>query len=315
MGESQGGGMQGLPRTYLETIGDELLVFRIYRALAYLASAIAGVVEYRIAETRHVHSDLVCAAGLQTALDKGDEAEALKHPVMRDGMLALLRVVGHHETQPVVRITDDIAVDRAFVVLDIAPDYSDIAAVYAVIVELLREFQLGLVVLGHSEQSAGVLVYPVHKYAHAFVVGVRALGYAQMMGQGVDERALEVSVAWMDDHPRRLVDHQHVVILVDYVKRYLLRQNLEAAPAVGHHETDHVTWTHYVIRLDRHIVYPHIAFLQRLLYVAARGVLQMRRHVFVDSHRSLSGVHFQPEVLEHLLSHISHSQAACFGRW
>ena len=92
-------------------------------------------------------------AGLQAALHDRHEAEALQHAVMRNGMFAFLGVVVHLETQAVGRIAPDVGIDRAFVLLDIAPDHGYVKPVYAMHEELAGEVQLRLVILGHHQQS------------------------------------------------------------------------------------------------------------------------------------------------------------------
>ncbi len=62
---------------------------------------------------------------------------------------------------------------------------------------------------GDDEQSRGVLVETVDD---ARSVGVAARGLA---GQGLGERSLLVAPAGVHDEPRRLVDDQQLLVLVD----------------------------------------------------------------------------------------------------
>ncbi len=167
--------------------------------------------------------------------------------------------------------------------------------------ELLRELELRLVVLRHSQQAARVLVNAVHEDAHALVERVGVLAQAQVMREGVDERALVVAVAGMDHHAGGFVDHEHVVIFIDDLQRNLLRDDLQAAAPVGHHEADHVAGPDDVVGLDGGLPHPHVAFLEGLLDAVAGGVLEVGGHIFVDPDGRLPRIHFQTEVLEHFL--------------
>ena len=71
--------------------------------------------------------------------------------------------------------------------------------------ELSGQIKLGFIVLGHYQQAGRVLVDPVYEYPHPLVLGIRSLADSQMIGQCVYQRAREMSVARMHDHPCRLV--------------------------------------------------------------------------------------------------------------
>ena len=219
---------------------------------------------------------------------------------MSHSPLALLRVVIGAETQAVVGIPADIGVYRPLIFLDIAPDYSIVAALYAMDIELPCQFELRLVILCDQQQARGVLVYSVNQDSHPFILCIRALAYSKMVGQGVDERPLEMAVTRVDDHPGRLVDHQHVVILVDYVQRYILREYFQTSAAVGHYEADYIARTDYVIGFHEFVAYVHIAFPDGQLDAMTGSVLHVLSHVLVYSYGRLPDVHIEPEMLEHL---------------
>ena len=87
-----------------------------------------------------------------------------------------------------------------------------------------------------------------------------------MIGECVDERPLEVTVAGMHDHSGGLVDNKEVVVLVDYVQRNVLRQDLKTAAAVRHHEADNIPRADDQVRLGDLVVHPHVAFLDGALH-------------------------------------------------
>ena len=107
----------------------------------------------------------------------------------------------------------------------------------------------------------------------------------------------------MYHHPGRLVDDEHIIVLVYYVKRNVLRKNLHPAPAIRHHEADDIARAYYEVGLDDLVAHVHISGLEGLLHAAAGGVLHVGRHVAVDAHGGLPLVHLKPEMFEKLLFH------------
>ena len=58
--------------------------------------------------------------------------------------------------------------------------------------------------------------------------------------KGVHERCGVVAVTGMDDHARRLVDQQQVVVLVGNFERDVFGYDLDFALGIGHHQRDAV---------------------------------------------------------------------------
>ena len=77
---------------------------------------------------------------------------------------------------------------------------------------------------------------------HPLILRFRSLGQPEVECQGIYQGPFEMAVPWVYDHPGSLVHHQEVFILVDYVKRDVLGQDLQSAPPVRHHELDYVPW-------------------------------------------------------------------------
>ena len=163
--------------------------------------------------------------------------------------------------------------------------------------ELVGQVELGGGVLGHHQQPAGILVYPVHQHAHALVLHVRA--QVQVIGQGVHQRTVVVAVTGVHHHAGGFVHHQHVVVFIDNVQGNVFRKDFRAAALVGHHELDHVQGPDNVVGLHRLLVHQHIAQFDGLLHTAAGSIFLMLRDETVYPHRLLSLVHIEPEVLEH----------------
>ena len=245
-------------------------------------------------------ADLVRPAGLELAFDNGDVAVAFEDAVVGDGPFALFRVVVVAEAEAVVGVAADVALERAAVLLDVAPYDGDVLALDRVDEELTGELELGLVVLGDNQQSARVLVDAVHQHAHALVGAglVRGLGAAEMEGQGVDEGAVVVAVAGVDHHPGGFVDDKKVLVLIHDVEGNVFGENLHAAALVGHHETDDVAGTDDGVGLGKFVIDKDIAHLDGELDAVAGCVFGMGRDVFVDANRRLALVGYEAEMLE-----------------
>ena len=105
----------------------------------------------------------------------------------------------------------------------------------------------------------------------------------------------------MDHHSGGLVDDEDVFILVGYVQRNILRQDLHAAPLVRHHELDDVAGADDGVGLRGLVVHEDIAQLDGLLDAVAGGVFLVRGNELVHAQGCLALVGYQAEVLEHLL--------------
>ena len=301
MDEAQRLGVERLAGHYGEAVVDELFVFGVDRALEHPVAAVAVVVEQRVADIIHVDADLMGASRLQVALHQGGVAESLQHAVVGDGGLALRAVFKHLEAHPVVGVAADIALDGTGVVCYIAPNQRPVGALDGMFEKLSGKLQLRYLILGHHQQSGSVLVDAVHQHAHPLVGSVRPLADAQMVGEGVDQRAAEMTEAGMHHHAGGLVHNQQVIVLIDYIERNRLGMHLEAAPLVGEHYCDDIARLHLVVGLDRTVAHTHILRLQRQLNAVARSLLHLAHDVAVYAKRRLTLIDDKAVVLEQLL--------------
>ena len=167
--------------------------------------------------------------------------------------------------------------------------------------ELFCQVKLGLVVLCHNQKSRGILVDAMYKDSHPFILSVRALRDTEMVSKSVYEGTAEVSVTRVDHHSGLLVDHKNIVVFMYHIERNSLRQDLESAALVRHHELDHIARTDHIIRLDDLFVHTDIFCLDGELDTVARGVLHMGRKILVDTHRHLTCRNVEPVMFEHFL--------------
>ena len=91
---------------------------------------------------------------------------------------------------------------------------------------LLRQADVGSIILGHHQQAAGVLVDAVHD-AGADLAADTGQAAPAMPQQGVDQGAVRVAGGRVHHHALGLVDHQQVGVLIHDIQRDLLRNGLD----------------------------------------------------------------------------------------
>ena len=141
-------------------------------------------------------------------------------------------------------------------------------------------------VFGYDEQSGRVFVDTVHE-SQAGVVGVVIRQVAEVVGQGVDQRAGVVAVSRMDNKTRRLIDHQQVLVLINDIEGNILRDDFEGVPRTRHDDRDHVARLHPVVVLYRHPVHSHVACIGSQLDAVAARMWQTVGQKLVDADRCL----------------------------
>ena len=171
--------------------------------------------------------------------------------------------------------------------------------------ELVGQIELCGRILGHHQKAGGVFVDAVYQYAHPFVFHVG--GEGEVIGEGVHQRSVVISVAGMHYHAGCFVHDQYVVVFVNDVQGNVFRKNLCPAALVGHHEFHHIQRTHDVIGLHGLVVYQHIAQFDGLLHPVTRSVLLVGSDEFIHAKRFLTLVHKDPEMLEHEIFFARHS--------
>ena len=119
---------------------------------------------------------------------------------------------------------------------------------------------------------------------------------------GVDQRAVEIADSRMDNHPGRLVDDHQLVVFIDHVEGDVLGFNGCIVVRTVKHQRDDISRAHLIVALDGLSVDLYEAGVCRFLDAVARGVLNVFRHVFVNTHRHLSAVHFHAKVLIQFLT-------------
>ena len=134
---------------------------------------------------------------------------------------------------------------------------------------------MGPIVPGDDENAGRVAIETVHDPGSLHAADRREP--APVVQQCVHERASAHARSWMDRHPRRLVDHQEVAVLVQDVQRDRLRLD-SRRDGGGHVDADALAAADAVRGARRLPVHLHVAFadepLQRSAAVAGDEVRQ-----------------------------------------
>ena len=117
----------------------------------------------------------------------------------------------------------DGCVHRAAVLLQVAHHQTLIRPRQRVVAELGAEPQMGGVVLGGDDETAGIPVDAVDD-AGALLPADAGQRRPAVVEQGVDQRTVRVSRRGMHHQSCRLVDHDDIRILVYHVQRDILRR-------------------------------------------------------------------------------------------
>ena len=163
-------------------------------------------------------------------------------------MLAVRTVGEDVHLLPVFRAAADVPGDGPFVLVEIAPDEGDVAALDRVVEELFGQPGMGLFVLGDHEEPRSVLVDAVNQPGAVLLLGRDSLG-VEVVHQGVDQRSGIVPHPGVDDHSGGFVDDQQMVVLVGDVERDVFGHEFRFASRVGQHDLDTVQGFDLVARL------------------------------------------------------------------
>ena len=151
--------------------------------------AVERIADDGMAERGHVDADLVGASGLDAHGDEGEAAEgrldAAEHAIVADGRAAIVAACRHAGAAD--GIAGDGGVDRSAFGGDCAVHQRDVGLLHLAAREHVGQFGVGLVVLGDQEETAGLLVQPMHD-AGTQRSAVRGELF-EVMQQRVDQRA------------------------------------------------------------------------------------------------------------------------------
>ena len=128
-------------------------------AKAVRGPAVHGITQEGMAEACHMNTDLMRAPRFQAALDMTHAVKALQHPIMGDSIPRMrLGAAKHRHSLAVGGVTPDGGIDRSLILPQIADGNGMIDTADAVYLQLVRQRQMGRIVLGDDKQAARILV-------------------------------------------------------------------------------------------------------------------------------------------------------------
>ena len=192
------------------------------KAARTLPAAVAHVARDRQAEIRQMRADLVRAPRSRVERKQRVPATGGELLVVGDRCAA-----AGHDRHPLAipRVTADRRLDAATRGRRLAAHEREVLLLDAAVAELAHQAGLRRIGLGDDDQAARLLVEPMDDPGSADA-GDRAEGLAAIARttqEGVHEGARSVPGRRMHDEPGRLVDDQHVVVLVGDDERDRLR--------------------------------------------------------------------------------------------
>ena len=179
-----------------------------------MTASVRGIADERMLERREVHPDLMRASRLEPARKQRARGEAFAHLVVRDRGLAG-RDDGHR------RALDRMAADRrvdAAAPSQHAVRKCKVFAPYRSSLQLPHEIGLRDRGLGDREESAGILVQPMHDAGAGNRGKLR-----RVVKQRIGERAVPMATAGVHYQPRGFVDDDEHIVFVDDCERQGLR--------------------------------------------------------------------------------------------
>ena len=213
------------------------------------------------ADVRHVDTDLMGPARLQTAADVGIAPVAADHLPVGHGVPGI--ALGDAHLLPVGGMPPDGGVHGAGILPEGADHDALVSPRHGVILKLGSQHGVGVVIFGNRQQAGGGLVDAVDDARAQLAVDageVIALG----VHQAVDQRVVLVSGGGVDHQPLGLVDDQHILVLVDDLQVHLRGLDIHAY-RLGDLHLDGVARLQAVIFLGIFAVFQHISLLDELL--------------------------------------------------
>jgi hypothetical protein len=185
------------------------------------AAGVIAIAHDRVADRQEVDPDLVRAARLEPRFQKIGSTPPFQTVEVCDGGLAVRQ---YRDPFAIRGRAPDRGIHGYFVLCEMTPDHGRIGPSNRAPFEHRGETAVHVIIPRHEQEARGILVEPVHE------TGPGGAGLsrqsAEVVDQGVGERATGVSYSGMHDHSRRLVDNEQVFVLEDDSERYRFAQKI-----------------------------------------------------------------------------------------
>ena len=227
-----------------------------------------------MADRVEMHANLMGAAGLQATTQQRCLRKSLHHLVMRDGGFAAR---DHRHAGAMRRVAPDRRIDPA-VPGDFTVDKREIRARHAPRLQLPHEIGLRRERFRDYEQTARVLVEPVHD------AGARQSSELRgVIEQRIEQCPVPVAAARMNDQSRRLVQNEQCFVLVHHLERDVLRPEGERLRIGFGKDLDTLAAPQFLPRYGRLSVERYVAIAHPAREAAARMLGQQAGERLIQS--------------------------------
>ena len=169
----------------------------------------------------HMDPDLVRAAGFQPTFHIGIATETLQYFHMGDGLFACRRLY-HSHSFPISRIPSDITLNCQSILWNDTITNSLITAYDSMRTELFGDRTVCGIIFTHDDGTSCILIDPVYDSGTKNSVDSAQRAMA-MVENSIDEGAIRMAGRRMNDHVFGLIHDKDIVVLIQNVKRNILR--------------------------------------------------------------------------------------------
>lgn len=181
------------------------------------SATIKGIANQRMPDVRHVHTNLMCSTCLEFDGQEAVTREGFENPIVRYSLAA---IANDRHLDPLCWVPPNGRIHAA-ASHEMPLHQCAVLAVHCAGLQLVDQRIVRLQRLGDHEQTARVLVEPMHD------AGARNCRECRfMMQQRILQRPIGIPSCGMDDQARRLVDDQKLLVLVDEVECDRLGQTI-----------------------------------------------------------------------------------------
>ena len=188
---------------------------------APMDASVQRVADNRMADGAQVDANLMCPPGVNRHLTERETGQMMGARDARHRLARIFRPRRH--LLPIGRVATDRRIDPSSGLHD-PPDQRDVLLLDLAIVELTRQLLMRAVVLGDHHEPGRPSIEPVNDPWPQLAADAAEIG--QMVKQRVHQRARPVSRCRVDHHPRRLVQHREIQILVEDLEGQRFRADL-----------------------------------------------------------------------------------------
>ena len=255
------------------------------------SASIDAITDHRMAERRQVNADLMRSTGLEAHVEVRELREAFHHPPARDRALPLPHGKDRHALA-VTGIATDRRVHDARRRAHASVYDRDVTALHRAGHELSRQRVIRAWRLRDDEETRRVLVESRHDAGPACATD--GCDRRRVREGCCRERGVRVARAGMYDHTRRLVDDEHVVVLVDDRQRERLGAELVGG-ARRDLDLDTLAALQPMSPLAYDAIDPDVPLLDELLQTGARDIGDARGEPTIEPLARRTGVDGQRE--------------------